>query len=147
MSPIKSSYAQVNGTQLYYEVAGEGEPLILIHGGQLDRRMWDDQFAAFSTHYQVIRYDVRDYGLSTCPPGTYSNHEDLYGLLKHLNMHSAYLVGLSLGGAIAIDFALTYPDMVHALILASSGLSGYSFNIDVLPIDESRGFCFNEISL
>ncbi|MEZ4859833.1 MAG: alpha/beta fold hydrolase [Caldilineaceae bacterium] len=123
---IQTGYAPVNGTELYYETLGEGSPLILIHGGQLDRRMWDEQFRVFAQSHRVIRYDVRDHGLSKCPAGAYAHHEDLQGLLEHLQIGQATLMGLSLGALIAIDFALVHPDKVNALLLVSPGLSGYA---------------------
>jgi len=125
---IRADYAPVNGTKLYFEVAGEGNPLVLIHGGLLDRRMWDDQFALFAQHCRVIRYDVRDHGLSKakCPPNTYADHMDLLGLLDYLGIHQAAIIGLSVGGSIAIDFALAYPGRVSALLPISSAVSGYA---------------------
>ena len=122
----KTGYADINGTQLYYEVAGDGSPLILIHGGQLDRRMWDDQFDFFAQHCQVIRYDVRDHGLSQCPEGPYSDHEDLLGLMDYLVIDKAAVLGLSMGGTIVIDFALAYPEKVLALIPVCTAPSGFN---------------------
>ncbi len=59
---IQTGLAEVNGTTLYYEVAGTGHPFILIHGHLLDRRSWDDQFLAFAQQYRIIRYDQRGFG-------------------------------------------------------------------------------------
>lgn len=59
--------ASVNGTQLYFEIAGEGHPLVLIHGNTLDVRMWDDQIDTFAAKHQVIRYDMRGFGRSALP--------------------------------------------------------------------------------
>jgi 3-oxoadipate enol-lactonase len=59
---IRAGVVETNGTQLYYEMLGEGHPLVLLHGGYMDRRMWDDQFRVFAEHYQVIRYDIRGFG-------------------------------------------------------------------------------------
>jgi len=104
-----SGFAEVNGTRLYYEVMGFGQPLILIHGYTLDTRMWDDQIAAFAQNYQVIRYLLRGFGKSGLPTGeSYAHLQDLKALLEHLGIDQAHILGLSLGGAIAIDFAITY---------------------------------------
>src|SRR3954451_296740 len=62
--PVTSGLAPVADGQLYYEVLGEGPPLVLVHGGMNDRRMWDDQWAAFAQHYRVVRYDLRGVGQS-----------------------------------------------------------------------------------
>lgn len=115
---------------LYYEVAGSGHPLVLIHGGQLDSRMWDDQFAAYAKSYRVIRYDVRGFGKSPAATSVFADEEDLAALLKTLNVQKAYVVGLSLGGRIAIDLMLTHPDLVDAAVLVAPGLSGFHFNGD-----------------
>jgi pimeloyl-ACP methyl ester carboxylesterase/creatinine amidohydrolase/Fe(II)-dependent formamide hydrolase-like protein len=118
-------FAPVNGTRLFYEVKGTGPDVVLIHGGQLDCRMWDDQFAAFSRDFRVIRYDVRGYGGSYQPDRLYSDADDLAGLLDYLGVEKVHIVGLSLGGRIAIDLAVTHPARVASLTLAGPGLSGY----------------------
>jgi 3-oxoadipate enol-lactonase len=119
--------AEVNGTTLYYEVAGAGHPFVLVHGHLLDRRSWDDQFAVFAQHYRVIRYDQRGFGDSglITPGEVYSDRQDLYELLTFLGIESAYLMGVSGGGALAIDFTLEHPEMVDALIPVTAGVSGF----------------------
>jgi 3-oxoadipate enol-lactonase len=115
---------------LHYEVAGSGHPLVFIHGGQLDSRMWDDQFAAYAKSYRVIRYDVRGFGKSPASTSVFADEEDLAGLLKALNVQKAFVVGLSLGGRIAIDLMLAHPDLVDAAVLVAPGLSGFHFSGD-----------------
>ncbi len=120
-----SGYAQVEGGRLYYEADGGGHPLVLIHAGFLDSRMWDAQFAIFSEKFRVIRYDVRGFGRSDRPRQNYSDRKDLFDLLKHLDIKSASLIGVSNGGRIALDFTVDYPEMVNALVLIGTGVSGY----------------------
>src|SRR3712207_1103532 len=104
---VESGFAAVNGTRLYYEVAGEGTPVALIHGFTLDTRMWDDQFLPLAAHYRVVRYDARGFGRSDLPTGEpYSPHDDLRALLEHLGLGPAAITGLSMGGGIAADFAI-----------------------------------------
>ena len=98
---------------------------MLIHGGQLDSRMWDDQFDVLARQFAVVRYDVRGYGGSFQPDRLYSDADDLAGLLDYLQVGKAHLVGLSLGGRIAVDFALAYPKRILSLTLAGPGLAGY----------------------
>ena len=118
--------AHVNGTRLYYEMAGSGDPLVLIHGHTLDTRMWDDQFEPFARHYRVIRYDMRGYGKSALPTAeSYAPADDLMALLRHLGLRSAHILGQSRGGAVAIDFALTYPEATATLIAVDAVLRGF----------------------
>lgn len=125
-----TGWAEVNGARLYYEMMGEGQPLVLIHAGIADHRMWADQFGWLARRYQVLCYDVRRFGHShSIAPNavTYTDHEDLYYLLKFLGISQAALVGVSNGGRIALDFALAYPEMVAALIPVASALGGYEY--------------------
>ncbi len=130
--PGKTGYVAIGKYSLYYEETGKGDPLILIHGGLLDRRMWDGQFELFGRWSRVIRYDNRNHGLSHGVRDSFSYHEDLNRLMEALGIQRARIVGLSLGGAIAIDFALAHPEKVSALVLVSSGLSGYEFRDSTL---------------
>ncbi len=119
-------FAAINGTRLSYEVVGAGPPLVLIHGHGLDARMWDDQFARFAVHYRVVRYDLRGFGKSA-PVGEapYAHEDDLAALLDYLGIARAAILGLSAGGAVAIDFALAYPTMTRALIVVDAALNGH----------------------
>lgn len=131
---VQAGFAEVNGTTLYYEVAGEGHPFILIHGHLLDRRSWDDQFAVFAQHYKVIRYDQRGFGDSglITKGEPYSDRQDLYELMKFLGIERAYLMGVSGGGSLAIDFTLEHPEKVDALIPVTAGVSGYRPSEDLM---------------
>jgi len=90
--------------------------------------LWDDQFDEFAKHFKVIRYDIRGFGQSGLIKSDmepYSMERDLYDLLRYLDVQKTYLLGLSMGGALAIDFTLQYPEMVDALITVGAGLSGH----------------------
>jgi len=123
---IDTGYAGVNETKLYYEIAGTGEPIVLIHGSFGDRRHWDFQFQEFSKKYKVLRYDVRGYGKSALPnpDNTYSDSEDLKALLDFLGINKVHICGLSMGSVIAVDFALSYPDKCSSLILIGPRVAG-----------------------
>lgn len=115
-------------TSFYYETAGKGHPLVLVHAGIADLRMWDEQFAAFAQYYRVLRYDMRGYGRTPMSVSSFSHANDLYNLLKSLGIQKTYLVGCSMGGTTIIDFALEHPEMVDALIPVASAPSGYEFS-------------------
>jgi pimeloyl-ACP methyl ester carboxylesterase len=124
---VKKGFAGVNDTRLYYEIVGKGHPLVLIHGFSVDNRVWDDQFEVFAKRFKVIRYDVRGFGKSALPTigKEYSHTKDLKALLNQLGIDHAYLIGLSMGGSIALDFTLEHPEMTRALILVDSTLGGF----------------------
>ena len=125
MSQKQQGFAEANGASLYYEMAGAGRPLVMLHGHLVDHRQWDDQFAAFTTAYQVVRYDARGFGGSTLPPAPFSHADDLFQLMRFLGLEQAALMGCSGGGGICLDFALQHPGMVEALVLVASNVDGY----------------------
>lgn len=118
------NFAEVNGTRLSYEIAGQGPAVILVHGGLVDSRLWDDQMNDFSKQCRVVRYDLRGFGKSAEASEPFSHIEDLRALLDFLKIERATIVGLSLGGIVAADFALEYPKRVDRLVLVGSGLRG-----------------------
>jgi 3-oxoadipate enol-lactonase len=121
---LKSGFLDIGKAKIYYEEKGIGTPFIMIHGGFIDRRMWDNQFDYFSKDYRVIRYDVRNHGLTTSDSDTYTNYEDLNNIMEKLKIDKAIVMGLSMGGLITIDFAIAHPEKVLAIIPVSTGISG-----------------------
>ena len=130
----ETGMAEINNAQLYYEVKGEGHPLLLLHAGVADSGMWDDQFDVFSEKYRVVRFDYRGFGRSDMPAGSFSNIEDVRALLDFLEIDASYIVAISFGGLIALDFTLAYPERVDALILGAPSVSGD------MPSERIRGF-------
>jgi len=124
-----TGFVPMPGGRLFYEEQGSGPPVVLIHGGMLDHRMWDPQVEALSRRHRVIRYDVAAHGRSPVPDSPWKNFEHLGLLLQALNVQRADLVGLSLGGRIAVDFAIAYPERVRSLILLDPGLPGFPFTM------------------
>ena len=125
-------HTYTNGILTFYEDAGEGEPLVLVHGHSLDGRMWAYQVPALvEAGFRAVRHDVRGHGRTTVPPEgyTWENYaRDLAELLDHLNVERAHVVGLSMGGGIALQFALDYPEGVLSLMLADSALPGFGYS-------------------
>lgn len=110
---------------LSYEVSGTGDPVVLLHAFNVDRRMWQPQIAEYEKRFRVVRYDLRGHDRSAAPERRYAPYEDLREVLDTLKIDRATLVGLSAGSTIALNFALAYPDRVARLVLASPGLGGY----------------------
>ncbi|MEU7039923.1 alpha/beta fold hydrolase [Streptomyces varsoviensis] len=122
---VECGRVPVENGELYYEAAGSGPALVLLHGGMLDMSMWDEQFTRLArAGRRVIRYDARGHGRSSVSDGDWSDHDDLYALLDHLRVVRATLVGHSSGARIAVDTAIAHPGVVAALVLLAPGLSG-----------------------
>lgn len=121
-----------DGGWLHYTSAGEGDPVVLIHGFGLDCGMWEPQWRAFAQRHRVIRYDLRGYGGSSLPEGTYSHVDDLLALLAFLGSAPVHLVGLSLGGRVALRVAVQEPRAVRSLTLADAALDGHVWTGDWL---------------
>jgi 3-oxoadipate enol-lactonase len=114
-----------NGININYELSGEGTCVALIHGFGDNLQMWYNQVPELEKRYQVLSYDVRGFGLTEKTKGPYSIDlfaKDLYELLGALEISSVCVLGFSMGGRIALEFALTYPKMPTGLILANSGV-------------------------
>ncbi|MBA3779465.1 MAG: alpha/beta hydrolase [Chloroflexi bacterium] len=120
-----SGFVEVEGARLYYEEEGSGPALLLLHAGIANLRMWDPQVSAFAERYRVIRYDTRGFGETTTADVAYSNRQDMADVLDHLDVESAFLVGCSRGGQIALDFTLERPERVAALVTVGSGPGGF----------------------
>jgi 3-oxoadipate enol-lactonase len=116
---------EIDGGPLAYDESGAGSPVVLLHAGIADRRMWRPVAERLSAHHRVVRYDLRGYGESSPPPDRVAHHDDLAALLDHLGIARAALVACSFGGAVALDAALAHPDRVAALALFGSVVSGY----------------------
>jgi 3-oxoadipate enol-lactonase len=108
---------------LAHDVEGEGPVVVLLHEGIGDRRMWDPQVGPLvAAGYAVVRPDFRGFGDSEFSPGPFSNLADVRELLEHLGVEQARIVGGSLGARVALEYALTYPESVEALVLVGPGL-------------------------
>src|ERR671913_1489876 len=126
----ETGMAEVNGARIYYEVAGEGEPLVFVHAGIADSRMWEDQLLAFADRYRVIRHDMRGFGMTAMVDGPFSYHEDLRALLDSVDVERAHLVGCSMGSGAVLDFAVEYPQRVGDMVLVGSAVGGFGPDIN-----------------
>ncbi len=126
-------HVSTNDITTFYEATGRGPPVVLIHGHSLNLRMWDAQVAPLvDAGYRVVRYDVRGHGQSEGPASgyTWQNYSlDLRNLLDRLHIDApAHLVGLSMGGGIALQFAVDHPQRVASLVLVDSTVPGFDYS-------------------
>jgi len=120
---MTEQYAEVNGIKICYEIAGEGDPVILIHGFGASKEVWIAQFGPLSEHFKVIRFDNRGAGKSDRPNEPYTMKmyaDDIAGLMDFLKIEKANIIGWSLGGMIAQHFALNHQDRVKKLVLINT---------------------------
>jgi 3-oxoadipate enol-lactonase len=121
----ETRYVDVTEGQLFYERAGTGDTVVLIHGRAGDRRHWDQQFPVLSRSFDAVRFDVRGFGKSTAiaEGKPYADHDDLVRLLDHLEVDRAHFVGWSMGSGVAGDFVLRYPERVESIVFVGPWLN------------------------
>ncbi|AVF04800.1 MAG: alpha/beta hydrolase [Devosia indica] len=116
---------EIGGATLSGLEQGEGLPVVFLHAGVCDKRMWLDQMDAVAARgWHAIAYDRRGYGETTSEDEPFSHLEDLEALLEEMDIHAAILVGCSMGGGLAVDFALAYPGRVIGLVLIGTSING-----------------------
>jgi 2-hydroxy-6-oxonona-2,4-dienedioate hydrolase len=129
-----SGFASIGNARLYFEVAGGGPPFVMIHAGVADSRQWNNEFTHFADQFQVVRYDMRGYGKSEPVEGEFSHLADLIAILDHIGINKpAVMMGCSMGGGLAMDFALAQPSRARALIMVDSGPSGLKLDVPTPP--------------
>src|ERR671914_1005841 len=114
------TYIEANGLRVYYEVYGEGEPLLLIHGGTATSRSWTSHLPAFTEHFRVFTPDSRGHGRTDNPAGELDYRvmaDDLAALIAALGLHRPLVLGYSDGGQIALELGMRYPGLAGALVL------------------------------
>jgi pimeloyl-ACP methyl ester carboxylesterase len=135
--------ANVNGVRLFYKVQGQGEALVLIPGLGAGHTAWFRQLHAFKKHYKVITFDPRSIGRSDRPKQLYGFKalaDDVVGLMDHLAIKRAHILGQSLGGLVAQEVAIDYPDRVLKLVLVSSTVAGGDTNPTNPALMEALGY-------
>ncbi len=131
------AFATINGIQLYYEVHGEGPPLLLITGFNAEANQWQHQIRTLKKHFHVICLDNRGIGKSDKPPGPYNTElmaNDCAALLTHLDIGKTHVCGYSLGGRIAQYLAINHADRIDKLVLASTSIRSYALSRYILTM-------------
>ena len=126
--------------ELHVDEVGRGSAILFVHGGLGDMHLWEPQARALARHFRCIRYDLRFYGESRSPGVEFSSVDDAIAVLDALEVERAAVVGLSLGGGIALDVALEHPDRVWALVHVAAGVSGMGIN----PYSDEQMQAFEE---
>jgi 3-oxoadipate enol-lactonase len=131
-------FVDVEGGKIYYEECGTGaEGVLLLHDGVVHSAVWDDVWPDFCKTFHAIRYDRRGYGRSPAATSWYSETDDLFTLLKYVQVRHAMLVGSSHGGEISIEFTLEHPNLVEQLILVGAVVHGYPYSDHFLKRGEA----------
>ncbi|HET9781377.1 MAG TPA: alpha/beta fold hydrolase [Candidatus Dormibacteraeota bacterium] len=119
--------ATINGARIHYEREGEGMPVIFLHAGIADSRMWQPQLKDFAKHFDVVCPDTRGFGQSELPHVRWSEIADVLALIDHLGLKPAHFVGCSLGSAIAMDFAIQHAERLSKLVVVGPSIGGAHF--------------------
>jgi 3-oxoadipate enol-lactonase len=120
-------HARINQVELAYQLRGSGSPLVMIHGAQGDQTMFNDLAAQFASDYRVLTFDQRGSGLSEKPNMDYSIAmlaDDTAALMDHVGFATAHIVGVSMGGMIALEFVLRYPAKTRSVVLGCTTPGG-----------------------
>lgn len=123
IKPADSGYADVNGLKMYYEVYGEGKPIVLLHGSFMNIPLnWSHIIPVFAKNRKVIVAEMQGHGRTKDIPREFSYEnmaDDVSGLLKHLKIDSADILGYSMGGGVAFQFAVRHPEQLRRLVILS----------------------------
>lgn len=125
MIEMNTGRVEVGNARLAYTEAGEGDPVVFIHAGIADRRMWEPQVPAFAEHFRTVTFDMRGFGASEMVDEPFSHRADLAGLLDALAIQRTHLVACSMGAAVALAFAIEYPEFPRSLVLVNSAAPGF----------------------
>jgi len=119
--------------ELWHEVEGEGDPpVLLVHAGICDARMWDPQWESFPARHRTVRCDLRGFGRTPLPPEPFSHGADVVELLERLDLGPVALVGASFGGLVCLDVTAARPDLVSRLVLIDSAMVGLDWSQPML---------------
>lgn len=135
---IKKHFIPVADSKIYIEESGQGPALLLLHGGLLDHRMWQQQVSQLNKQFRVLNCDMRKHGLTQDGDSTFLNSTALALILDSLRVRKTHILGLSFGAVAAVDLVLAHPERIDKLILAAPGLIGYDLNHDSVLVSNQR---------
>ena len=117
--------------RLHAEQTGSGSDVVLLHAGVADGRMWEPQWSTWASRFQLTRVDLRGYGRSGPPTGSFSHAGDVLDVLDALGIGRAHVIGASFGGLVALDLACAHPERVAGLVLADAPLPDHGWSPEV----------------
>ena len=129
-SDSQDGFVEHGEAHIHFTSSGQGQLLVFVHAGIADSRMWAPQIEYFSPHYSVVTFDLRGFGQSAMAAGAFSDAEDLLAVMDALAIEKAVVIGCSMGGSAAINFALQNPLRTLALVPVASGLDGFEVEDD-----------------
>ena len=121
----------VGDTPIAYDAAGNGPPLLLLHAGIVDRRMWDPVWESLTARFHAVRLDLRGFGETPNPSGSHAHWRDAAALLGELEMGPVDVIGISMGASAALELALSAPELVRRLVLIAPGLAGWDWALSL----------------
>jgi len=116
---------RIDGVEMAYDDASEGPPVLLLHAGIADRTMWEDVMPMLAERHRVVAPDFRGFGETALPDGPFVYAADVAALLDGLGIERAHVIGVSMGGHVALDLALAKPHLVDRLVLVGAGIDGW----------------------
>ena len=127
MTEKQTGFVELPGARLYYESWGAGKPVVMLHAGIADHRIWAGQCEELSKYFRVITPDLRGYGWSATQEVSYRFCDDIYLLIRYLGLQTVGMVGCSIGGRTVLDLMITHPEVVERAILVAPALRGYEY--------------------
>lgn len=135
---MEQAYIKTTGATVFAQIQGNGEPVLMLHAGIADSRMWEEEFQSLSAKCKVIRLDIPGYGESQLTGGPFSYCEIISEVLDHFAIERAHIIAASFGATIAIDFCLLYPEKCKKLILISPALRGWEESNIITTYEEKE---------
>jgi 3-oxoadipate enol-lactonase len=121
---VNKGFIEAADAELYFERAGGGPAVLFFHAGVADLRMWDGQVEALGSNYNCIRFDMRGFGQTRNRAESYSPTADVLAILDHLEVGAAHLVGLSMGGGLALEVVIDEPRRANSVTVVAAGVRG-----------------------
>jgi 3-oxoadipate enol-lactonase len=116
---------------MHYEVTGSGRPVVLLHAGIADGRMWEPQWRSYAARYRLLRCDLAGFGHTPIEQGPLQYARDVAAMLDDVGITHAALIGCSMGGRVALEVAVARPELVSALVLVAAGLPGHDWSEEI----------------